>query len=291
MLNTTNATNLRKAKELFEKHNQDCNMGFYTMYLEERKNEICNPENLEKQNEQQDYIVCGPNSANFYSHDKVARGKMQDAYRKGIKVITITLNTRGKERFTEQVYEGIRTNTLIALIVKYASEFGITVNFYLPEIDKTIQYVPINSAYTKREKIYKEAIITNIIQDHEYNEIKGKIGIVNSLEELFSSDLQEKIEDFVKKSKNNLFFYLHFNEEDYEELQEKLEEFGISFHTFFCLINLYFINACIKHGILFTLFYMGKDNCFNQVSILDKLDVKNNYDENLKSGDAYPNFM
>lgn len=286
-----NKTKLRKAEEMFKENNKDFETASYTMYLEERKNEIYNPENFEKQTEQQDYIVCGPNSANHYSHDKVVRGKIQEEYHKGVKVINITLNTRGKERFTEQVYEGIRTNTLIALIVKYASEFGITVNFYIPEIDKTIKYVPSNSVYAKREKIYNESIITNIIQDHEYNEIKGKIGIVNSLDELFSSDLQEKIEDFVKKSKKHLFFYLHFNEEDYKELQERLEEFGISFHTFFCLINLYFINACIKHGVLFSLFYMGKDNCFNQVSILDCLGVEIDDNEGIQSADAYPNFV
>lgn len=277
-----NTRKLEEATNMFKKHNQDCNMAFYTMYLEEQKNEIYNPENFEKKPKKENYFSYAPGAGDFYSYEKIVRGEIQKAYKKGFKVINVTLNTRGKERFTEQVQEAIHTNTLIALIVKYASEFDITVNFYLPEIDKTVQYVPTNFAYTQRENLYTEAKIISLLKDYD---TKNRKGIANSLEELISPRTQEIIEDFVKNSKNDLFFYCHLGEQYYEKLQKRLEEVGISFHTFLCLVNLYFINACIKYGILFSLFYEGKNKYFNQVYVMDTLSVDIYKNKNVQNAD------
>lgn len=285
-----NKTKLRKAAEMFEKKNKDFEMASYTMYFEERKNQIYDLEIGKKQNEDEKYFSTAPGAGGigyFYSYDKIIRGKIQEEYNKGVKVIDVTLNSKRKEIFTEQVSEAIHTNTLIALIVKYASEFGISVNFYLPEIDKTIQYVPTNSAYAQRENVYTEAKIISILKDYDS---KNRIGIANSLKELISPRMQRIIDDFVKNSENDLCFYCHLGEQYYEELQKVLEECEISFHTFLCLMNLYFINSCIKYGILFSLFYMGNNNCFNQVSILNSLGVKIDDNEGLQSGDDHHNF-
>lgn len=231
------------------------------------------------------------NGASLDSYGKIIYGITCEKNSEGVEKITIIHKTKGKEGFSEQESEAYFTNTLAAQFAESAGRFGITVNFYLPEIDKTIKYTPDNSAYVKKEKIYTEGIITNITKDGNKNEIKGEIGIVDSVEELFSPNLQEKIEKFVvKNSKNHLLFYCHLGKKYHEELQERLEEAGISFHALLSIINLYFINACVKYGVLFTLYYKGKDNNFYPVDLAYSLGIIYGENKEIQSADDYPNF-